>query len=196
MNVDEHDSSEYGKKVWLSTGDVDKLLNAAEDTQQKIAFGLGARCGLRSAEWLDVTPDDVVSTDAGRMLVVRHGKGDKYRETPIPSELASMIETAGDMGAGHDEPVIQAANTTRTLRGWMQRARERLADEHGEPRWGYVSLHDLRRTWATNLRAAGADPLVVLNWGGWEDLETFLDHYQGTHSPEMQSAERAKVEWL
>lgn len=194
MNVDAHDSKDYGKKIWLSTDDVALLMDAAEDTEQQIAFGLGARCGLRSAEWLDVEPQHVVDTDAGTMLTVPSGKGDKYRETPIPTELASMIRTAGDMGGGLDTPVIRSASSTRTLRKWLDRARERLMDH--DDRWQYVSPHDLRRTWATNLRAAGADPLVVLAWGGWSDLETFLDHYQGTHSPEMQREERQKVEWL
>lgn len=194
MNVQPHDDESYGSKVWLSTDDVERLLSAAEDTEQQIAFGLGARCGLRSAEWLEVEPQHVVDSDAGTMLVVPSGKDDKYRETPIPTELASMIRTAGDMGHGPDAPVIRTASSTRTLRKWLDRARQRLTDE--DERWGHVSPHDLRRTWATNLRAAGADPLVVLSWGGWEDLETFLDHYQGTHSPAMQKREREKVDWL
>jgi len=196
MNVQDHDSEDYGKKVWLSNGDVEQLMDAAEDTEQRIAFGLGAYCGLRSAEWLDVEPRHVVDSDAGKMLMVPDGKGGQYRETPIPETLASTIRAVGDMGPGDDVPVIQSASSTRVLRKWCSRARERLEDETDEPRWQYLSPHDLRRTWATNLRAAGADPLVVLAWGGWNDLETFLDHYQGTHSPEMQREERSKVDWL
>ena len=43
----------------------------------------GARCGLRSHEVLDVTPEDVVDTDAGTVLGVRSGKGEKYLVTPF-----------------------------------------------------------------------------------------------------------------
>ncbi len=57
-------------KVWLSQNEVEQLLEAADGTQQRIAFALGARCGLRSHEVLDVAPDDVVNTDAGTMLRV------------------------------------------------------------------------------------------------------------------------------
>lgn len=71
-------------KVWLSENEVDRFMRAAEDTEQQIAFGLGARCGLRSGEWLDVTPRGVVDTDVGTMLRVWEGKGDMFRETPIP----------------------------------------------------------------------------------------------------------------
>jgi predicted CopG family antitoxin len=33
--------------------------------------------------------------------------------------------------------------------------------------------------------------MVVCDWGGWDDLETFLDHYKGTHSPK-HSVENAR----
>jgi hypothetical protein len=34
---------------------------------------------------------------------------------------------------------------------------------------------DLRRTWATALAREDVDPLLVCDWGGWNDLETFFD---------------------
>jgi len=198
MNRAAHDDENYGTgmKVWLDQQEVQQLLDAAEDTEQRIAFGLGARCGLRSQEWLDVEPRHVTDTSMGTVLQVPAGKGDKYRETPITTELATAIRTVGDIEGDDTTPVIRSASSTRVLRKWMARARDRLADEHEKPEWRDVSPHDLRRTWATQLRAAGCDPLVVLNWGGWEDLETFLDHYQGTHTPEMQKRERQKADWL
>jgi len=35
--------------------------------------------------------------------------------------------------------------------------------------------------------------MVVCDWGGWNDLDTFLDHYRGTHTSEAQRRERQKV---
>lgn len=66
----------------------------------------------------------------------------------------------------------------------MADAIETLREETGEPSGEYVWMHDHRRTWATSLRSADVDAVVVCDWGGWEDLETYLDHYWGTHSPE------------
>jgi len=57
-------------------------------------------------------------------------------------------------------------------------------------------LRDLRRTWATQLRSADVDAMVVCDWGDWNDLDTFLDHYRGTHTPEAQRRKRGKVDWL
>jgi len=85
MNCEPHENHD-GMQVWLSEDDVDQLLDAAKDTERRIAFALGCKCGLRSAEILDVSPDDLVDSDVGHMLIIEDGKGGKYRETPIPSE--------------------------------------------------------------------------------------------------------------
>jgi integrase len=97
-------------------------------------------------------------------------------------------------GDDRDEPLLTVE--TRTLRNWISRVGDELAAREGDKGWQYLSMHDLRRTWATNLGAQEVDPLIVLDWGGWSDLETFLDHYRGTYSPEAQAREREKIEWL
>lgn len=200
MNLVEHENDGDGNrmKVWLELpGEVEQLLDAAEDTEQRIAFGLGAWCGLRSKEWLDVEPRHIEDTEAGKILRVPEGKGAKYREVPIPESLASTIVAVGDVGGGGpDSPVIRSASSTRTLRKWIKRARERLAEENDDERWRHLSTHDLRRTWGNALDDQGVSAMMAINWGGWEDLETFREHYQGAYSPAAQRREREKVEWL
>lgn len=195
MNVVDHDDSD-AKKVWLSTDETEQFLDEPDEVDQAVAFELGVRCGLRSSEILEVTPDDVIDTDTGDMLKIPDGKGNKYRETPIPSSLKRQIETVDQMrDDGSDEPIV-SVTTTQSLRNWITEARETLAEETGDDRWGYISMHDLRRTWATQVVDNGVDPLIVCQWGGWSDLETFLDHYRGSFSPEAQRRERQKVNWL
>jgi len=195
MNLREHDERS-DMKVWLSATETERFLAEAEDTEQRIAFALGARCGLRSGEWLDVTPRDVVDTDAGTMLRVWEGKGDKFRETPVPPTLAASIDTRAEMRDGGDDDPILSITSTRTLRRWVSAAGDRLAEETGDAGWRELSTHDLRRTWATALADAEVDPLLALDWGGWEDLETFLEHYKGAYSPAAKRRARGKVEWL
>lgn len=195
MNLREHENRD-DMKVWLSQTDVTKLLDESDGTQQRLAFALGARCGLRSHEVLDVAPEDVAETDAGTMLRVWHGKGDQFRETPVPRDLATTIRTVADV---RDDPASSSlldVTSTRSLRRWIDGAAESLEAETGEEGWRYLGFHDLRRTWATALSNGDVDPLIVCDWGGWNDLETFLDHYQGAFSPEAQRREREKVEWL
>lgn len=61
----------------------------------------------------------------------------------------------------------------------------RVDDDAG---WSYLSFHDRRRTWATALACEDVDPLLVRDWDGWNDLETFLDHSRGTFSPDSAEA--------
>lgn len=201
MNLREHDDPDRGMKVWLSTDEVDRLLDATEGPNERLAFALAAKCGLRSEEVTEVTPRDVTDSDAGPILIVRDGKGGKYRETPISPELKNTVETAAKYREEPDDyPIVMNQSpepgvSTRTLRRWLQSTREQLA-EQGDERWGYVSMHDLRRSWATNLKASDVDALLVCDWGGWEDLETFLDAYRGTYAPDAQRREREKADWL
>jgi integrase len=185
-----------GRRVWLAEDEVDILLEHATDQQQRIAFALGARCGLRSAEVLDVAPEHVVDDNAvGPMIRVVDGKGHKPRETPIPDTLAATIRAVGDVrDVDRDEPIID--RSTRTLRRWVTHAADVLEDETEDDRWSFLSFHDLRRTWAGNLANSDVDEQVALLWGGWSDLETFLDHYRGEASPKAQRRERNKVKWL
>jgi integrase len=130
------------------------------------------------------------------MLRVWDEKGDKFRETPIPENLATQIRTVADVrDDGPDEPVL-SVSSTRALRRWLNGVTEEIADETGDPGWLEVTTHDLRRTWATSLADSGVDPLLALDWGRWEDLETFLDHYKGAYSPAAKRRAREKVEWL
>jgi len=39
-------------------------------------------------------------------------------------------------------------------------------------------------------------PSVVMEWGGWEDWETFRNHYLAECSPEALRRERGKLSWL
>jgi integrase len=189
-------NEEDGRRVWLTDQEVDRLLEHVPDRQRRIALALGARCGLRSHEVLDVALADVVDDDqVGAMLRVVAGKGDKPRETPTPPTRAESIRTVGDVrDAGVDEPIVD--RSTRTLRRWVTDAGAELAEETGEDRWRFLSYHDLRRTWAGSLANSDVDEQVALLWGGWADLETFLDHYRGEASPKAQARERDKVGWM
>lgn len=103
-----------GLKVWLSQDEVEQLIEAADDTQKRLAFSLGARCGLRSNEIVNVAPEHLADTQAGWMLRVWEGKS-KPRETPVPENLATTIRTVADVrDVPDDEPLIE--RSTRTLR--------------------------------------------------------------------------------
>ena len=82
MDLRDHDD-DAGKTVWLSE-DVTMLLEAAPSREQRVAFALGVRCGLRSKEVLDVSPQDVAEMDTWAMLRVREGKVERFARPRCP----------------------------------------------------------------------------------------------------------------
>ncbi len=195
MMTEEYDDQE-GRRVWLSRVEVKQLLSVADDPLRKVAFRLAAEVGLRSHEVVEVRPEHVVDGgEAGKMLVVPEGKGDKLREAPIPDSLADTMDAAASFGGVDDDEVL-VDRSTRSVRNWVESAREELASTTGESRWEYLTFHDLRRTWAGQLANADVDQTVALRWGGWNDLDTFLNHYRGEATEKAQARERGKVGWL
>ena len=114
----------------------------------------------------------------------------------MPRDLATTIRTIDDVRDASASSPLLDITSTRSLRRWIQNAADRLQEETGDEGWNHLSFHDLRGTWATALSSADVDALLVCDWGGWNNLETFLEHYRGTYSPEAQQREREKVEWI
>jgi len=183
--------------VWLDQNEVGLLLNEPDDQIRRLAYEIGVRCGLRSVEITRVCPEHLHDTIAGDMLRVRSAKSnnDEIRQTPVPSQLATRIRTIDQhRPEDSDEPLISAS--TRTLRRWIDQTTESIAEQTDDEMWLEVTMHDLRRTWASSLNSADVEAMVVCDWGGWNDLDTFLDHYRATAQPEEQLKQRQKVDWL
>jgi len=196
MHRESHDDHD-GKKVWLNSDEINKLLSIIDDTEHHVAIGLMARCGLRTDEVTSVTTDDVVyEKQLGKTFVrVEDGKGGKYRETPMPDELAATTNAYADVVVDGDGVLIDRDN--RTLRRWIEKYRGQLATVTDDTGWRDLSAHDLRRSWG-NLLATEEDVEsgLVMEWGGWENWETFREHYLGAYSVSAQREYIEKVEWL
>lgn len=183
-----------GKRVWLSESELSLFISKAQSPQEKLAFLLGGRAGLRRQEIVDVRFRDIVETDTGHVIRVWEGKGDKYREPPAPEELVSTTD-ALSFDAEPDDRVVGTEHG-QTVWRWVDRAADRCRAETGDEGWAFLDVHDLRRTWGVQLLEAGVLPSVVMDWGGWADWETFREHYLSEFSPEALRRERRKVGWL
>jgi len=193
MRLKDYDERD-GKRVWLSEQEIQRLLDAtpANEPRQDAALILAARCGLRRQEIVSVERKDIIeSTDIGDVIRVWEGKGDKYREVPAPVGFKNLVR-----GMGIDQAEAVAGVDPSTIYDWVARARERVHGDTGDEGWLFVGPHDLRRSWGVRLLEAGVLPSVVMEWGGWEDWETFRNHYLAEFSPEALRRERGKVSWL
>jgi len=191
MRLDDYDRKD-GKRVWLTVDEMDALIDEASDPQQRVAFMLGAKGGLRRSEIVSVTPNDFDHGPPGFVRIWSdYAKRDKYRESPIPTELEHVVSTLTHDQA-KDEPVVDVSGTT--VYRWVRRAAERRQAETQDKGWSFLDVHDLRRSWGGNLLwNCGVLPSVVMEFGGWEDWDTFQDHYMGEITPEAAQRERAKI---
>ena len=202
MRLKDYDTRK-GKRVWLSEKEIQLLIENVDENhvEAEIAIKLMARSGLRRKE---VTGDDdrhgvrfvdLVDSDIGDVVRVWHGKGDKYREPPAPQGLRNQARTYRQaMGRDPDEAIVQSSDST--LYDWVERARGRCWNQTNDEGWQYVGPHDLRRSWGVRLLESGVLPSVVMEFGGWEDWQTFRDHYLAEFSPEALRRERSKIPWL
>lgn len=194
MRLDDYTERD-GKRVWLTSDEVDLLIDEAEDATQRIAFTLAVRAGLRRSEITSVTPNDFAYGPRGFVRVWGdYAKRDKYREAPIPNDFQAYVEGISE-GQEPDAPVVGVVGTT--VYRWVRHAAERLQAETGDPGWQYLDVHDLRRSWGGHLLwNCGVLPAVVMDFGGWEDYQTFQKHYLGEITPEAQQRERAKIDYV
>ena len=177
--MDVKDPNDSGRKsVWLTKGELEQLFESAEqhnDMRREIALRLMGECGLRSAEVLDVTYEHIESVEGQDryLLKVPHGKGDKERKTIISAGLRESIKAYSRANNGESNPVIECSK--RTLTNWVESA----ADEQEGDGWEHVSCHDLRRSFGTNLLGEGVSVPITMSCGGWDDYQTFKQHYVG-----------------
>lgn len=195
MRMKDHPEDD-GMRVWLSQREVADLIETPDDRQRMAALMLGARCGLRRKEIVDVEPAHFHETDYGPMLRVWRGKGSRYRETPAPPRLVDLVDTLVDVGVLEPDDRVVGVKSPDSIRRWTKRAAEQLYAESGDKGWTFVTPHDLRRSWGVGLLEDGVVPSLVFEWGGWQSWEVFRDHYLAEFSPDAVRCERAKVAHL
>lgn len=185
-------------KCWLSRDELAALerVAGATDWEREIAVGLMGRCGLRAHEVPGPGDDDLRWSDDGDcwLFAVRGkdttGGAGKERDAWMPDTLADDIRKyTRERGLSSSEPWVDASPST--VRRWVYEAAAVLeggdvpdADDLpdgvavGSDRWGQVSSHDLRRSWATyHLVERGVDVRTMMAVGGWSDysaIEPYL----------------------
>ena len=119
-----------GKRVWLSEKEIQTLLTNTDSDRPDIdaALLLASRCGLRRNEIVQVTPGDLERTDHGQVVRIWGGKGEKYREVPVPDELMHIA-----LGINRDQSESLVTCDPSTIYDYVARARAR---SRADPRRG------------------------------------------------------------
>lgn len=175
-------------KCWLSRDESEQLERAAgeSDWQREIAIQLQTRCGLRSDEVPKVTLGDIRYSDEGECwLFSVRGKntdsGDpKMRDAWMPEDVERNVSKyARERGLSDDDPIVSVSPSS--VRRWVREAAQSVAEDTENDRWGHVSSHDLRRSWATWHLVERPDPvdvrtmMAVGGWSSYSAIEPYLD---------------------
>ncbi|MFN2505799.1 MAG: tyrosine-type recombinase/integrase [Acidimicrobiales bacterium] len=130
--------------------------------------------GLRIGEAVGLDLDDVRQSARRGLLVVRSGKGDRYREVPLHADLQTAINAW--LKERRDWPGAEGPALFLNRRGGRLSARgardvfARLAETAGLD--DEFSSHVLRHTFATTLTRAGSDVVLVADLLGHARLDT------------------------
>lgn len=133
--------------------------------------------GLRVAEVAGLNLADVIVSDRRGKVIVRKGKGDRLRETPLADTarkamltwIAARREKWGHVTDPADTPCFVNYKGTRLSTRSMDNLMDVLSEE---ARIEGLSAHILRHTFTTNLIRAGNDLVLVAELTGHARLET------------------------
>ncbi|WP_436759308.1 tyrosine-type recombinase/integrase [Streptosporangium sp. V21-05] len=139
-----------------------RFLREAEraPTRDRALAYTGFYAGLRIAELAALDMDDVHLSARKGTLIVRYGKGGKYRSVPIHPQLRTALETwmAQRVATAGEVALFVNARGRRLSSRGIYDVLTGLADAAGVEDF---TPHVLRHTLGTNLRRQGEDIVVI-----------------------------------
>jgi integrase len=186
--------SEDEKRLLLEACERDPTICGIRDIAILVAL-MGA--GLRRSEVVDLDLEDWQREES--VLVIRRGKGMKFREVPVGESTKQAIGDWVSLRGRESGPLFYAVR-------WKDRLERRRLT--GESIWSIVckraeeakiervSPHDFRRTYITNLLDSGNDLAIVAKLAGHSSVGTTA-LYDRRHMGAMrQAAITVKVPYL
>ena len=170
----------------LCIDEVRLILKTARTPQLKTFLTTVYCCGLRRAEALALTIHDI--NKERMVLIVRSGKGGKYREVPLPIPAYRMLKKYwlthrnptllfpalgknGKKGMTATKPMA-----TSSIEGALRRLRKELPQIKK-----HFSLHTFRHSYATHLIEAGVGVRIVQKNLGHSSLTTTMIYLHVTN---------------
>jgi integrase len=183
------------KAVILDPEQCQVLLGAVSDHYRRMFYTLLAT-GLRISELFKLRVGDV--NFRAKTVTVRESKTAKgVREINlsendlkvIKEQISSLVDSARPESLLFQSPTGKALH----YRNVAERVLKKVIKDTGLPRF---TFHDLRRTHATMLVAAGIDPKVVQQRMGHESIETTLKYYAQPTKQRREEASQVAVKYI
>ncbi len=189
-----HAEDERRLPVVLSQTEVAKLLSHVRTFHNFTFLSTVYACGLRLAEALSLTIDDI---DAEAMLVhVRRGKGRADRTVPLPEHTLLLLRRYWlthrnprlifpALGQGQKGgPAAKEPMNRESVQGALRRAKKAAGITRA-----HVSIHTLRHSYATHLLEAGVNIRFIQHALGHRCLETTMRYLHLTRKGQANAYE-------
>jgi len=143
--------------------------------------------GIRVSELCNLTMNDVEITERKGIIRVM-GKGRKYREVPLNSEVRKYLKEYLDVRPYNTSEYVFISQKTGTK--MTRTAIYEMLKKYGELAGIKVSPHMLRHTFATfSLRNKGVDLRTLQDLLGHEDLNTTARYTKPTMEDKARAVE-------
>lgn len=175
------------ERHFLSPEEVKTWVDAVDHDVSKVAIWIMYYAGLRINEATNLRMDDVQLDEDGGWLIIRRGKGGKYRRVPIAPALAEILRDY--MTWRVDSEYLLATKKTGhissvTIQAELREARRKLG-------WSEdITPHILRHSFASQVYQKTQDILVVSKLLGHTNLTT-TQVYAHLHDDRMVEAVNA-----
>lgn len=156
-----------------------------EGNRRNIAiFELLVNTGLRESEVCNLKLDDVIMSERKGVVIVRSGKGEKYREVPLNANVRRAIQAYLEVRPNRGNYLFVSNKSNRLSESQLYRIIRKYADMAGIK----AHPHMLRHTFATKLLREGKIDLPTLqNLLGHANINTTAVYTRAT----MQDLEKA-----
>lgn len=150
--------------------------------------------GLRVSEVCDLELADITLKPRGGFVVVRSGKGGRYREVPLNKDAREALQTWLEVRPKNGSPVLFSSRNDDPVQPRdIQRMLDKLAHSASGLDPEHVTPHKLRHTFGKSLVDAGVSLDRVATLMGHQDLATTAIYT--TPSREDLTAAVEKIAW-
>ncbi|XGI83427.1 tyrosine-type recombinase/integrase [Halorutilales archaeon Cl-col2-1] len=201
-------------EVWMTEDEIQDLELQADKLRDRLIIQLGAYSGMRIGEIVNLQVSDLnqdtVDGELRYFAKVEGKKTDqeaegktetKTRDAWITQDTWKDLQThINQENLTNDDYIMNSRYGGKihkdSARKIVKRIAEKAYEQTEKEKFLDVSSHDLRRFFAHHLaEEKGVNIRVVMDLGGWEDLQTFVRHYLDKPSKMTKAQELDNAGW-
>lgn len=188
-------------RVFMNPPNYKVMLESAVNQEAALAMATMARVGCQIGE-LDFGPKDIRESshpNVDLLFVTIQDNADdgdtdgEQRDAWMPHELYEDLEEHRQ-SEGYSEETGYFEKSKRTMSRYINKSTENAVRRTGNEDYQYVTAHDFRAYFATNMvLREGVDEEIVMKLGGWNSREA-LDPYLNTSFDDLIQAELVEAD--